>query len=100
MIETFGEPHACRMFRKIAPWYARRFGPAIEFNRRIVHVSSRAQFDEVLVHYRHWRAQFLDDAGQLKPRFQPAPLVASFLAGAESVSPPQIPVPRGPVEVW
>ena len=100
MIATFGEPHACRMFRKVAPWYARRFGPASEFNRQIVHVSSRAQFHEILEHYRRWRAQFLDDAGQLKPRFRPAPLISSFMTGTASDSPPQIPVPRGPVEVW
>jgi tRNA-dihydrouridine synthase B len=100
MIRTFGEPHACRMFRKVAPWYARRFGPASEFNRRVVHVSSRAQFHELLEHYRRWRAQFLDEAGQLKPRFRPAPLVASFMALADAESAPHIPVPRGPVEVW
>jgi tRNA-dihydrouridine synthase B len=100
MIETFGEPHACRMFRKVAPWYARRFGPASEFNRQIVHVSSRAQFHEVLKHYRGWRAQFLDEAGELKPRFRPAPMVASFLPSVEAVAAPQIRVPRGPVEVW
>src|SRR5437762_2162665 len=28
MIEVFGEAHGCRMFRKVAPWYAKRFGPA------------------------------------------------------------------------
>src|SRR5205807_2639034 len=28
MTEVFGEEHGCRMFRKVAPWYARRFGPA------------------------------------------------------------------------
>ncbi len=100
MIQTFGEPHACRMFRKVAPWYARRFGPASEFNRQVVHVASRAQFLELLEHYRRWRAQFLDESGQLKPRFRPAPLVASFMAPANAASAPQIPVPRGPVEVW
>jgi len=27
MIEVFGEEPGCRMFRKIAPWHAKRFGP-------------------------------------------------------------------------
>jgi len=35
MIEVFGETHGCRQFRKVAPWYARRFGPAAEFKRRV-----------------------------------------------------------------
>jgi len=45
MVEVFGEEQGCRMFRKIAPWYAKRFGPASEFNRRVVLLSSRLQFD-------------------------------------------------------
>ena len=44
MIEVFGEPHGCRMFRKVAPWYAKRFGPAHPFNKRVVLMSSRAEF--------------------------------------------------------
>ena len=36
------------MFRKVAPWYAKRFGPANEFNKRVVLVSSRAEFHEIL----------------------------------------------------
>ena len=62
MIEVFGEAHGCRMFRKVAPWYAKRFGPANEFNKRVVHVSSRAEFYEMLEYYRRWRQQFLDGA--------------------------------------
>ena len=38
MIEVFGEEHGCRMFRKVAPWYAKRFGPCHEFNKRVVQV--------------------------------------------------------------
>jgi tRNA-dihydrouridine synthase B len=100
MIETFGEVHACRMFRKVAPWYAKRFGPANEFNKRVVHLSSRAEFLELLDHYRRWRQPFLDESGELKPRFRPAPLVASFMAGSGPAYPGHIPVPKGPVEVW
>ena len=51
MIEVFGEELGCRMFRKVAPWYARRFGPCHEFNRRVVLLSCRAQFDEILDDY-------------------------------------------------
>jgi len=100
MIEVFGETHACRMFRKVAPWHARRFGPAKEFNHHVVRVSTRAQFFEVLDRYRRWRQQFLDEAGQLKPRFRPAPMTASFLRPSGPASPAHIPVPKGPVETW
>src|ERR1051326_967754 len=101
MIQSFGEEHACRMFRKVAPWYAKRFGPANEFNKRVVLISSRAEFYDILDRYRSWRAQFLDDKGELKPRFRPAPLLSSFLEQVgETVSKDKIPVPKGPVEVW
>jgi tRNA-dihydrouridine synthase B len=100
LVQVFGEEHACRMFRKIAPWYAKRFGPANQFNKRVVHISTVAQFQEVLEQYRHWRAQFLDAAGELKPRFQPPPLTSSFMQEPGAVVPHQIPVPKGPVEVW
>jgi len=99
MIEVFGEAHGCRMFRKIAPWYAKRFGPAREFNKHVVKISTKAEFHDVLENYIRWRAQFLDANGELQPRFRPAPMVASFMketAGQEE----KIPVPRGPVEVW
>ena len=100
MIEVFGEVHGCRMFRKVAPWYAKRFGPANEFNKRVVLISSRAEFLEILGYYRRWREQFLDGAGELKPRFRPAPLVASFMAEPGAGHPGHISVPKGPVEVW
>jgi len=100
MIEVFGEAHGCRMFRKVAPWYAKRFGPANEFNKRVVLVSDRAEFHEILEYYRRWREQFLDEGGELKPRFRPAPLVASFMAGPSAGQPGHIPVPKGPVEAW
>jgi nifR3 family TIM-barrel protein len=99
MIEVFGETHGCRMFRKVAPWYARRFGPAVEFKKRVVHLSCRAEFDEILAHYRRWRAPFLDRHGELLPRYAPAPLAASFLEEDPGAS-AALPVPRGPIEVW
>ena len=100
MIEIFGEEHGCRMFRKVAPWYAKRFGPANEFNKRAVLISSRAEFDELLERYRRWREQFLDDNGELRPRFRPAPLVASFMAEPGTGPRERIAVPKGPVELW
>ena len=60
MIEVFGEEQGCRMFRKVAPWHAKRFGPCHEFNKRVVQVSTRAEFHEVLENYIRWRQQFLD----------------------------------------
>jgi tRNA-dihydrouridine synthase B len=101
MLDVFGERLGCVMFRKVAPWYSRRFGPATEFNKRVVLVSTRAEFLDVLAAYTSWRQQFVDETGELKPRFRPAPMVASFMrpddpAGVQ----PAIPVPKGPVEIW
>jgi nifR3 family TIM-barrel protein len=100
MIEVFGEEHGCRMFRKVAPWYSKRFGPANEFNKRVVRISSKVDFDEVLENYLRWRAQFLDEQGNLKPKFRPAPLVASFMQEPGAANRGHIPVPKGPVEMW
>lgn len=100
MVEIFGEHPACLQFRKVAPWYARQFGPASEFKKRVVRFASRAEFEEILADYRRWREQFLDADGNLLPRYQPAPLVASFLQEPDHPVPPAIPVPKGPVEVW
>jgi nifR3 family TIM-barrel protein len=102
MIEVFGEELGCRMFRKVAPWYAKRFGPCHEFNKKVVQVATKAQFDEILENYIRWRQQFLDDHGELLPRFQQPPMIASFMRESEPASTQreQIPVPKGPVEVW
>ena len=100
MIEVFGEELGCRMFRKVAPWYAKRFGPCHEFNKQVVQVHTKAQFDEILENYIRWRQQFLDDHGELQPRFQPAPMVASFMRDPAKPQYGHIPVPKGPVEVW
>jgi tRNA-dihydrouridine synthase B len=102
MVEVFGEELGCRMFRKVAPWYAKRFGPCHEFNKQIVQVATKAQFDAILDNYIHWRQQFLDENGELMPRFRQPPMVASFMREPEPASTrrEQIPVPKGPVEVW
>ncbi len=100
MVEVFGEELGCRMFRKVAPWYSKRFGPVNEFNKRVVHVATRAEFHEVLANYQHWRQQFLDERGELLPRFAPPEMVASFMRDPASTTRQHIPVPKGPVEVW
>ena len=99
MIETFGEPLGCRMFRKVAAWYARRLGPAIEYRRRLPACANRADYDAALAAYRAWRARFCDAGGDLLPKYRPAKLVASFMR-AEAGAGEAIPVPRGPVEHW
>jgi len=105
MIEVFGEPLGCLMFRKIAPWYGKRFGPVSEFNRHVVRISTRAEFHDVLERYRRWRAQFCDADGELLERFRPGPMVASFLLPQTNTDPSAtrreaIPVPKGPVDNW
>lgn len=103
MIDVFGEAHGCRMFRKIAPWYARRFGPASFFNQRAVRSSSREDFDRALADYVKWRSQFLDDQGLLRPAYAPPPLTAAFADDTDGEPEPaetSLPVPKGPVELW
>lgn len=101
MMEVFGEELGCRMFRKVAPWYSKRFGPCHEFNKHVVRISSRAEFHSVLENYIRWRQQFLDDTGELQPRFRPPPMVASFMRDEPaSAMREYLPVPKGPVEVW
>ena len=105
MVEVFGETLGCLMFRKIAPWYGKRFGPVTEFNRHAVQISTRAEFHDVLERYLRWRAQFCGADGELLERFRPGPLVPSFLTPHEDTGPAAarreaIPVPKGPVETW
>ncbi|MBI5774826.1 MAG: tRNA dihydrouridine synthase DusB [Verrucomicrobia bacterium] len=101
MVEVFGEEHGCRMFRKVAPWYSKRFGPANDFNKRVVQVASHAEFHEILDNYLRWRRQFLDESGELKPQYRPPPMAASFMSPEPAAAQrANIPVPKGPVEVW
>jgi nifR3 family TIM-barrel protein len=106
MIEIFGESLGCRMFRKVAPWYSKRFGPANDFNKKVVTLSTRVEFRSLLESYQKWRLQFLDETGQLKPAYRPAPMVVTFAPEPGATPEPavanrqHIPVPQGPVEVW
>jgi tRNA-dihydrouridine synthase B len=100
--EFYGEERGARLFRKVAPWYAKRFGPAKPFKQRILTIESKADFESVLVEFGAWRAAFCDASGELLPKFRPAPMSPSFIGGdeAEVFSRDEIPVPRGPVEIW
>ncbi|MSU04490.1 MAG: tRNA dihydrouridine synthase DusB [Pedosphaera sp.] len=100
MVEVFGEQHGSRMFRKVGPWYAKRFGPAHHFNKGIVSIATRSDFERVLGDYLIWRQQFVDETGELKPNYQPPPMVASFMEEPAVARRESIPVPKGPVEVW
>jgi tRNA-dihydrouridine synthase B len=101
-VEFYGEEHGARLFRKVAPWYAKRFGPAKPFKQRIITITSRADFEAAIAEYLAWRAQFCNDDGTLNERYAPAPLVASFMRPEGESAPEResIPVPKGPVEVW
>jgi len=102
--EVFGEELGCRLFRKPAAWYAKRFGPAKEFKKAVVGLRTRAEFDEIVTRFEKWRAPFCDERGELLPRFRPDPLVASFMRDdaddPASVRREFIPVPKGPVDTW
>ena len=101
--EFYGEEHGARLFRKVAPWYAKRFGPSKPFKQRIITIRSRADFDAAVADYLSWRAQFCDEGGELLGKYAPAPLVASFMrepGDAEIYARESIPVPKGPVDVW
>lgn len=100
-IEFFGEERGCILFRKVMPWYARRFGPASSFKKEAVLIRSRRDYDRALHNYRSWRGQFLDETGKLQEQFQPAKLSAVFAGDALTLSErASIPVPKGPVENW
>ena len=92
MIEVFGEKMGCTMFRKVGPWYAKRFGPASYFNKAIVKISTRAEFDALLSGYIEWRAQFLDEHGNLRPKFAPAPHAMNFHDADDAEETPAAPV--------
>ena len=101
MVEIFGEGKGCMMFRKVAPWYTKRFGPVNLFNKRVVMLETREAFESILADYLDWRQQFLDQDGELKPQYRPQALQPSFMEDQPAVARREhIPVPKGPVEVW
>ena len=100
--EFYGEEHGAKFFRKVAPWYAKRFGPAKPFKARIITIKSRADFEAAIAEFLEWRLQFCDAAGVLKSQYAPGPLVASFMRDPDDpvFSRESIPVPKGPVDTW
>ena len=102
--EFYGEEHGARLFRKVAPWYAKRFGPAKPFKQRIISITSRADFEAAIAEYHRAGARSsATKQGELLAKFRPAPMVASFMrdpGDAEVFARDAIPVPKGPVEVW
>lgn len=101
-VEFYGEHEGARHFRRVAPWYARRFGPAKPFKQAVVRMTSRADFEQAITDYVKWRARFCDEAGNLQPRYAPDPLVASFMREEDDpvFTREAIPVPKGPVDTW
>lgn len=100
MMAVFGEAKACLMFRKVAPWYSKGFGPAKPFNRKIVRLSSKEEFEKILAEFLEWRRPFLGEDGQLLPRYRPGVLQPDFAADPSVFRRDRIPVPKGPVEIW
>jgi nifR3 family TIM-barrel protein len=100
MIEVYGEETGCRLFRKVAAWYAKRLGPVIEFRRRLALLRTRDGFYTALTAYQAWRTQFCDARGELLPKYRQQKLVASFMRPKADSPPGAVRVPKGPVEVW
>ncbi len=97
MIEFYGEDRGCVQFRKVAPWYAKRFGPSKYFKDRVVRLSSREEFEEILAAYIEWRKRFCDDSGELIERYRPGVQYSSITDGVRQDG---IKVPKGAVEKW
>jgi hypothetical protein len=110
MVQVFGEALGAVMFRKVGPWYSKRFGPASFFNKRVVHVATTEDFLSLLSQYQKWRLQFLDEDGNLKAKFQPKPYSQNLIDDEcdddnqlplpAVVHRTAIPVPSGPNERW
>ena len=103
MVEVFGEERGSLQFRKVAPWYAKRFGPVKPFNLAMVRISSRKDFEKAVADYLEWRKPFLGEDGELLPKYRLSPMIASFMEEEEehqAKQRKQIAVPKGPIEVW
>jgi nifR3 family TIM-barrel protein len=103
MVEVFGESLGCTMFRKVGPWYAKRFGPASFFNKQVVRILTRAEFAALLESYVDWRRQFLDADGNLLKKFAPPTPALNFQEEEEqpaSTARTALPVPSGTQEWW
>ncbi|HLP00423.1 MAG TPA: tRNA dihydrouridine synthase DusB [Opitutaceae bacterium] len=99
-VEMHGDERGTVLFRRVASWYARRFGPAREFKRLAARMSNTPDFEAAVAGFVEWRKQFLDEHGELRAKFRPAPMVASFMQPEGEDAAESIPVPKGPVDHW
>ncbi len=56
LCDSFDEATACRMFRKIAPLYAKQIGGGKAFNRSVSLIESKLDFEKNILEYRANRA--------------------------------------------
>ncbi len=76
---VFEEKGGCLVFRNVAPWYAKRVSTVKTFNKAVVRISTREDFESALVDYLDWRRQFSDDDGALTERYRQNPMMPSFM---------------------
>ncbi|MFC0539360.1 tRNA dihydrouridine synthase DusB [Pelagicoccus mobilis] len=99
MIEFYGQLKGCIQFRKVAVWYAKRFGPSKYFKDRVIRLESMEHFEEVMTGYRQWRLRFCDDDGELLEKYRPVDPYSSITHTPQEPL-DKIKVPKGPVEKW
>lgn len=99
MIEFYGEKKGCIQFRKVAVWYAKRFGPSKYFKDRVVRVESKEHFEEIMAGYTEWRQRFCDENGELMDKYRPVNPYSSITHGVPEGQ-ESIKVPKGPVSNW
>ena len=63
-------------------------------------MTNTAEFEAAVSGFVEWRKQFLDEHGELRAKFRPAPMVASFMQPEGEEGGESIPVPKGPVDRW
>ncbi len=93
MITVFGETRGCQKFRKVALQYSCRLGPRKPFDKAVVGLRTRAEFEEIVARYRAWRERFVGADGQLRHAYRPRALDETDVERA-------IPVPAGPNAQW
>ena len=99
MIEFYGQLKGCIQFRKVAVWYAKRFGPSKYFKDRVIKLESMDHFEEIMTGYRKWRQRFCDERGELLEKYRPVDPYSSI---THTLQEPleRIKVPKGPVSNW
>ena len=100
-------PEQCRAARALLDWsqgdLADQAGVGIVTVRQLeagAHDPRRATLNVIRRALESAGVEFLDENGELKPRFQPAPMMSSFMQEPGASQSHPLPVPKGPVEVW